>query len=249
MTTRSALIRWTAVVAMVGALVVAGSSAADAAGDKPKPATSGAPRGLLAAKTAVNVRINLRLATLAALKIAVNGATDLTGSDKSTLSGLVSSDATNLTALKTKTGAETTLAGVKADAVSMIDDYRIYLLVVPKVHFTIASDAETVDIAKLRTAHDKLATIASTLAKAGKDVSSEQAELADMASRLSAATSALSGKAEGLLAVAPSPDADAMKAAVAPVRTAVHDGRSDIKTAVADAAKASAGLKALTPSS
>jgi hypothetical protein len=199
--------------------------------------------GLTAWQKAVDARIDLRLATLSSLKIAISGATNLSSSDRSTLSALDASDISGLTALKTKTDAETTVAAVKADGRSMVVDYRIYMLVVPKVRFAIASDQETSVLAKLQSAHDKLASIATTLAGQGKDVGSEQAALADMAAKISAAGSTLSGKASGLLAVQPSPDASAMTAAVSPVRTAVHGARSDIKTALADAKTAAAGLK------
>jgi hypothetical protein len=233
-------VRVATATAMVGALVLAGATAASATGTTP-PARAGVAQW----KVAVDTRIDLRIKTLEALKIAIGGATDLSSGDRSTLAALDSSDLSGLTALETKTNIEATVAGVRADAKSMIDDYRIYMLVVPKVRFTIASDTETAVIAKLQSAHDKLAAIATQLAGQGKDTATVQAKLADLAAQLTAATSALDGKAAGLLGVAPSPDASAMTAAVAPVRTAVKSARADLKTAAADAKAAAAGLKAL----
>jgi hypothetical protein len=218
----------------------------------PAPASAGpagAPpknAGISAWKARVDTRIELRLKTLAALKIAIGGATNLTSSDKSTLSALVSGDISGLTTLKSKTDAETTVDAVKADGHSMVVDFRIYMLVVPKVRFTVASETETAAIARLRSVHDKLAALATQLAASGKDVSAEQAKLADAQSHLAAATSALDGKVAGLLGVAPSPDASAMKAAVSPVRTAVHTARADIKAALGDEKSVRNGLKALS---
>jgi hypothetical protein len=227
---------------MCAAIVVAAfPSIADAGAGKGLPKNA----GVSAWQHAVDIRIELRLKTLSALKIAISGATNLTSTDRSTLSGIAAHDISGLTALKARTDAETTVAAVKLDGRSMIDDFRIYMLVVPKVRFAIASDQETVVIAKLQTAHDKLASIATALAGQGKDVASEQGELSDLASQISTATSTLSGKASGLLAVQPSPDAAAMTSAVAPVRSAVRGARTDIKAGLADAKKAAAGLKAV----
>jgi hypothetical protein len=239
-TSNAKWIRRFAALSMCAAIVVAAFPSMAVAG-----AGQGLPKnaGLTAWQKAVDARIDLRLASLSALKIAISGATNLSSSDRSTLSALDASDISGLTALKTKTNAETTVAAVKADGHAMIVDYRIYMLVVPKVRFAIASDQEIAVLAKLQSAHDKLASIAATLSGQGKDVSSEQAELTDMAGKISAATSTLSGKASGLLAVQPSPDASTMTAAVAPVRTAVRGARADIKIALADAKTAAAGLK------
>ncbi len=205
-----------------------------------------APIGLPAAKLAVDTRIRLRLATLSALKIAVNGATDLTGGDKTTLATLIGSDTTGLTTLKTKVDAETTVAAVKADGRTMVVGYRVYMLVVPKVRFNIAADKETTNIARLKTAHDQLAALATRLAAKGKDTAAAQAKIDDMASKLAAATAALGNQAQTLLGVAPSPDPAAMKAAVAPVRAAVKGARGDIKDALADAKAARDALKTLS---
>ncbi len=235
-------IRVTAATAMVGALVLAGTTTADAAG---VGGTVPANATVTQWKAAVDVRIDLRLKTLDALKIAINGATNLSSGDKSTLAGLDSADVSGLQALRTKTDAETTIAGVRADAKSMIDDYRIYLLVVPKVRFTVASDTETATIAKLQSVHDKLAAISTQLAAQGKDTGAVNAKLSDLATQLASATSSINGLAAGLLAVQPSPDASAMQAAVAPVRAGVKSARSDLKTAAADAKSAAQGLKAL----
>jgi hypothetical protein len=67
-----------------------------------------------------------------------------------------------------------------------------------------------------------------------------------MAGKLNAATTALNGQVDALLAVDPSADAAAMRAAVSPVRTAVRGARDDIRAAILAARQARAGLKALS---
>src|SRR5215467_13174363 len=148
MTTRTTWARRLVLGAAAAAVLVAGAApAADAGSTRPSPPPPGAGPDVW--KAAVVARIDLRLATLSALRIAVNGATNLTGNDRSTLSTLVAGDVSGLTALRTRTNGETTIAGVKDDARSMIQDYRVYLLVVPKVRFSIAGDTEATVITNL----------------------------------------------------------------------------------------------------
>jgi hypothetical protein len=201
----------------------------------PALAASPAPQTVQAAKTLVDSRIDGRLHTLDALKTAIAGATNLTSAHRSTLSALISTDTTALTALRGKVDGETTLQAIRDDEHSMVVDYRIYMLVEPKVRFAIASDDETVSIGKLQDVKGKLATAIADAQRKGKDVSAEQLELTDLTNQVGAAQSALAGKVDTLLTVAPSSDAAAMTAAVNPVRAAVRAARTDIGKAVGDA--------------
>lgn len=194
-----------------------------------------APRSLPAEKAVALSRIDGRLHTLAALQTAVTAATNLTGGHRATLSGLVRADAAGLTALRAKMAAEQSVSAVRADEHSMVVDYRIYLLVVPKVRLTIASDVETAALAKLNGVSATLSKAIAAAAAKGKDVSAEKAELADLGSQAAAAQAVIAGKADALLTVAPGPDAAQLTAAVSPVRAAVRTGRQDLRKAVADA--------------
>jgi hypothetical protein len=185
------------------------------------PANAAGKPGLDAVKKVVTARLDGRLETLRALSTAVSGATRLTAGHKSSLNSIIDHDRSGLTALRTKVAGETTAAAVKADATSMVDDFRVFLLVVPQVHLVVAIDLETAAAAGLTRAGDKLT-------KAGKDIG-------DLHSEISAATAAINGEAGTLLAVKPSADATAMKGAVSPVRTAVRPARTHLKTARADA--------------
>lgn len=136
--------------------------------------------------------ITRRLASLNNLIAKINAATKLTTSDKASLSSEVNSEISGLTALKTKLDAETTLADAKTDAQQIYSDYRVYALVVPKVHLVkLADDIQTTDT-KLTTLAGKLQSRITTAQQAGKDVSLLQTELADMDSKISAAQGAAS---------------------------------------------------------
>jgi hypothetical protein len=219
---------WTAVTALGTAATLA--LTAGPAGAAPTPGA-----GLDAAKKVLTARIDGRLETLRALNVAIGGATHLSSAHKSSLQGIVDNDQSGLGALKTKVAGETTTTALKADATSMVDDYRIYVLATPQVHLVIAADLETTAGTELSQAADKLATAIDTAKKAGKDTIKAEADLADMRAQISASGTALSGKADAILAVKPGPDANAIHASVTPVRNAVHSSRGDLKKATQDA--------------
>lgn len=222
--------------AVAGSVQATQSGLVPAALTAPRALTAtAAPRTLPAVKAAAQARIDKRLHTLATLKTSIGDAKNLTDAHRTTLTSLVDSDTSGLTALRAKIDGEQTVEAVRADERSMVVDYRIYLLVAPKVRFTIASDAEAAAIESLRGVHNMLASAIAAAQAKGEDVSAEQSELTDLQHQIDAASAAIAGKADGLLAVTPSADASAMTAAVNPVRAAVRTARQDLRTAVADA--------------
>ncbi|MFI5907370.1 hypothetical protein [Dactylosporangium sp. NPDC051541] len=150
------------------------------------------------AKQAVSARIDKRLAALEQFDSTIGRAGQLTAAHKDTLTKLVADQRGGLTALKTKVQGETTAAALKADARSMVDDYRVFMLTGPKVRLTAAIDTE--------------------LAVAGK-----------LGAGADAVKQSLNGQADKLLAVKPGPDAEAIKAAVTPVRAAAKQAHTDLK--------------------
>ncbi len=201
------------------------------------PASAADPKGLDAARTAVTNRINLRLTALQKDTTVLGAAKNINADHKATLTALIGQDTSGLTGLKTKVAGETTVAAVKADAASMVNDYRIFMLVGPKTRLSSAGDAETAATAKLRTAHDKLADLVAKAKTAGKDTTTAEQELADMSAALDKATSSINGQVAAVLAVQPGPDATAIQAKVSAVRAALADARADLSTALADAKK------------
>jgi len=197
---------------------------------------------LEAAKKLATARIDGRLATLRALGTVVKAAQHLTAPHKATLTGLISTDQAGLTALKPKVDGETTLSGVRTDEQSMVNDYRVYLLVGPKVRLTIALDLESTAVQRLRQVADNLAAAIATAKQAGKDTTRAEAALADLRTQTDAANAAVTGEAESLLAIQPGPDANAIRGQVSPVRDAVRTARTDLRKALADAKAARAAL-------
>ncbi|MEU8003253.1 hypothetical protein AB0B66_19015 [Catellatospora sp. NPDC049111] len=187
------------------------------------------------AKKLTTVRIDGRLALLRAEGVAIRNAARLTDAHQAALQKIIDADIAGLTELRAKVATETTAEAVRADARSMVEDYRVYLLVRPQVHLTVAADVESAALARLRTLHDKLAQAVAAAKSAGKDVGDAEAKLAHLKSELDATESALSGLADDLLAVQPGPDAAAIKAKTAAARTDVRTARTHLRAAVADA--------------
>jgi hypothetical protein len=222
----------TAATAIAGVLLMAAPAAA-------------APDDLPALKAALTARLDLRLAALAKDTAAITAAKHLTDADKATLTSLISTDTTAMNSLKTKVAGETTATALRADATSMVDNYRIFILVGPKVRLTIAGDAEQAAIARLQTVHDKLADLVAKAKAAGKDTAAAEQSLADMAAAITKAQNGVSGQVAAVLAIQPGPDATAIKSKVATVRQSIGGTRASLKTAVADAKSVTSFLKSV----
>jgi hypothetical protein len=199
------------------------------------------PANLAKAQKTVTDGIDKRLETLKDLSGRLSDAKDVTAGDRSTLNALLASDTSGLTALRAKVLTETTVAAVRADGKSMIDDYRVYLLVAPKVHLVHVFDAETDAVAKLQKIHD---TLADKLAKnAAANTQANRDLLADMESALKAADTAVDGKDAATLALQPGPDGKAISASVHGLHDTAKQIREDLRKAVADAKQVRDALK------
>jgi hypothetical protein len=227
------------VTAATAALATAAATVALPA--QAQAAAKGADQSLSAAQALATARINGRLATLHALKLAVTDAAHLTGADRSALSTLIDSDLSGLTALHDKIPAETTVAAVRADDTAMVDDYRVYLLVAPKVHLANAFDIEAAAEAALQKVHDALA--AKVAAAPGGGTAGEKSQLADLQSQIQAAQQASAGQVSTLLAIQPGADATAIHNALSPLVSAAKTTRKDLLQARADAKQLRAELK------
>src|SRR5512139_3207678 len=206
------------------------------------PAHAADDAGNLAkAQKIVTDGIDKRLGSLQDMQSRLGAAKGVTDSDRATLTALLTDDTNGLTALKAKVGGETTVVAVRADGKSMIDDYRVYLLVGPKIHLTRALDAEADVAAKLQKVHDALAARLAKDPSVNTDGNKEL--LADMETQIQAAQSAISGQTQTLLAIKPGPDGKAITAAVKTVQEQAKGARGDLRKAVGDAKKVRDELK------
>ncbi len=202
-----------ATIALAGTLVAGAPALADST---PKP--------LATAKKVVTARIDKRLAALERFDATLGQAHQVQAGHRATLDKLIDDQTAGLTALRAKVAGETTAEAVKADAKSMVNDFRVFILTGPKVRLTAAIDTELVAAAKL----------------------DQRASVDD--AKIDAVRTELSGKVDALLAIHPGPDGDAIRAAVTSVRAAAKDARAHAaEVAAADKPAGSASGAACRP--
>ncbi len=191
-----------------------------------------------------NSEIARRLSTLNTLSSKISSAAKLSSDDQAALSSEVSSEITNLTALKTKLDADTTVADAKTDAQSIINDYRVYALVVPKVNLVKTADDQQAAEAKLTALATKLQTRITAAKTAGKNVTSLQNGLTTMNSQISSAQ-AISTKIESdVIGLQPS-DYNSDHSVLSGDRDQLKTAQSDVQDAVTSASTIVSGLKNL----
>ncbi len=188
--------------------------------------------------------ITRRQTSLSTLTTKITEATKLTSTDKTTLANEISAEVTGLTNLKTKLDAETTLAGVKADAASIVTDYRVYALIVPKVALVKAADDQQVTEAKLTALSTKLQTRITAGLTAGKNVAALQTQLTDLTAKVAAAQ-AVSSAIETKVAVLQPDDYNTDHTILSGDAAQLKTAHANNLAAVADAKAIIAGLKTL----
>jgi hypothetical protein len=165
-----------------------------------------AERPLDKVKTVVTARIDKRLAALKRFDTTLGKAARVQSAHRATLARLIDDQTAGLTALRTKVAGETTAAAVKADAQSMVNDFRVFILTGPKVRLTAAIDAELAVVDKLDDRSDV-----------------DQAKLKSV-------TTSVNGQVDKLLAIQPGPDGDAIRAQVRPIREAARSARTTLRS-------------------
>jgi hypothetical protein len=118
-----------------------------------------------------------RLTTLNGLSSDISSSTKLSAADKASLTTELNNEISGLTSLKTTLDASTTVATARTSAQSIFSDYRVYALVVPKIHLIKAADNQQLVEAKLATLETTLGTKVNSTTN-----SSLQGDLASMIS-------------------------------------------------------------------
>ena len=191
-----------------------------------------------------NSEIVRRLSTLNALSAKVSSATKLSSADQATLSGEISTEIDGLNSLKTKLDADTTVGDAKTDAQAIIDGYRVYALIVPKVSLVKTADDQQVAEGKLSTLSVKLQTRISAAQTAGKNVTSLQTELTTLNSKVSAAQAISSNIESAVVNLQPS-DYNSNHSVLSGDRDQLKTAQSDIQGALSTATTIITNLKNL----
>lgn len=157
-------------------------------------------------QTIINVgngEITRRLTTLNNLTTGINAAKYLTSSDKSSLLSELMTESGDLTSLQTKLDSETTVTAATTDDVSVITEYRVYVLVVPKVYIIISADDQQAAEAVLTTTANNFQSAITAAKNNGKDVTSLESELTALNSEISAAQAISSNMESSVIGLQP----------------------------------------------
>ncbi|HTB48503.1 MAG TPA: hypothetical protein VK712_00285 [Verrucomicrobiae bacterium] len=191
-----------------------------------------------------NGEIQRRLTTLGNLTSGVDAAQYLAASDKSSLSSEISTETSALTALQTKLDAETTVAGAATDDSNVITEYRVYVLVVPKVYIVIAADNQQVTEGVLSNMATGFQGVITADQKAGKNVTSLQSELSDLNGQVAAAKAISSAMETSVVGLQPT-DYNSDHTLLVGDYTKLQTAQSDNGTAINDANQLLTGLQSL----
>ena len=207
--------------------ITAGSAFSGAA----SAATSGS--GLTDVKARAAAAISARVTSLNSAITAVNNNKWLTSTDKSTALQTLNNDVSGLTALGQKIQGDTTLSQAVADYRTIFTGYRVYLLALPQIRLAAASDdLSTGVVPHLTDAQTRLQNLLNGKDQ-GKNSSSVQAAMADLAKQIQAITQETNGLSGAVLAYTPA-QYDANTTILRPARTAIQTARADAKTARQD---------------
>lgn len=196
---------------------------------------------LAAARAAAETALAGRATRLADLLRAVAGASALTATDRSALTTDLDNELSEVQGLQEKVLGETTCAEVAADARAMVVVYRVYVVVTPQVHLTIAADTESAIVNRLEGLEPAITARITAARQKGETVSSAQATFSDFESQVASAAQSSAGVKAEVLAVTPASypgcrqTFENARSALASGRTALKQAHADLHTLIDDA--------------
>ncbi len=238
------------ITAVAGASLAAPFAAAAAAHAEASTSPAGPVNADNATNRLANIKskgdseISRRLTTLNTLSSKISSYTKTSASDKQALTAEVTAEINGLTALKTKLDAETTVAAAASDVSSMVTEYRVYALLVPKVALIKTADDQQAVEAKLQAMASKLQTRITAAKTAGTDVTAMQASLDDLNAKVTAAVAISSSVEQKVLALQPN-DYNSDHTVLGGYRDQLKTAHSDNLAAYADAKSIVTALKNL----
>ncbi len=184
-------------------------------------------------KEKANREIDRRIAGLNRLIDLVNRIKRLTDSQKTDLTTQVQNQITSLQTLKTKIAADTDIATLRADVQSIVKDYRIYALFIPKIYI-IANADRLLDIANEMTQVAAKLQIRIDAAKAvGNDTGEMQKLLTDYTAKVADAKSQAQNAINTVLPLTPD-GYPGNKTTLMSARTMLQAARASLRTANKD---------------
>ena len=205
------------------------------------PGLAGAQVATLAeGKTLCDSAITKRLTDLAAARRLLDAATHVAASDRTALDGQIDSASGGLTTLKRTVDADTTLRQLRIDCRMIVTTYRVYLVLIPKVHMVVAADRVLAASAAL----NNVATLVQGKIAAGGGATpgGAQAALTDLIAKAAAAQATAGGIPGELLPLTAS-GYPGNRPTLLAARASLATAQTDLAAALADAKTIQAALR------
>ncbi|HXW33175.1 MAG TPA: hypothetical protein VEJ87_01260 [Acidimicrobiales bacterium] len=178
-----------------------------------------------------------RVSQLEDLTNRVNASSAVTSSDKATLlSKITGIELPGIEALQTEVRGETTCVALRADAHSMVFDYRVYLVMTPETDLVLATDRAAAIEARLVGLESTISGAIARLQATAGNLNGAQDAYADFEARVSAAEGLTDGQSASLLVLTPQgypANASTLHGARANLQTVRQDliaARADLNT-------------------
>ena len=195
-------------------------------------------------KSKGDAEINRRLTQLGKLTTQISDATKLSAANRATLTTQITNEVSGLQALETKLNGETTVAAADTDVQNIVLEYRVYVLITPKVWLVKVSDDELVIAGNLQVLATELSTRIQAAQTAGKNVTTLQTELADMNAKIAAAQSIANSINQAVINLQPT-DYNTSHTVLSGDATQLKTVHTDNEAAYTDAKNIVTGLKSL----
>jgi hypothetical protein len=186
-------------------------------------------------KSRADEEVDRRIAELNKLTTKISSLKKLSGAQQSAFTAAVQQDISDLTSLKTKIDADTDLVTMRADVKSIVDDYRVFALFVPKIHLLAASEIISETTGQFDALATKLQAQITELQTAGNDTTVLTSDLSEMQAKITDAKKQASSVTSTVTSLDPSGYPD-NKTILQSARTNIQTGRQDLAAARADSA-------------
>ena len=221
---------------LLAALLVFSIIPATALAQEPPAQTEdGGERFLENLKDRAEQAIETRLDTIERATEALVDAEHLTDDHERQLLHELSSSAAGLTELGREIEAAETIAEVWELIPRIFEDYRIYVVVVPKAHLVVVADTMAAVIDRIEVVEGSLQGAIDRLKEAGFDTSEAEEALAGMTESLRQAEALASAVPDSVLPVQPSDWPDPAQGVLEGAHSDLRSARSHIESAVRSA--------------
>lgn len=181
-----------------------------------------------------DAEIDRRITALSSLLTKINSMKKISASSKASFSSQIQAEIDSLNSLKTKIDADTDLTTLKTDLQSIVKEYRVYLLYLPKMRILVAAD-------RLGTAADNLTNYSATLSvkitqkeAEGQDVTSAKTQLTELNSKIADAKQMYQRAVDLVTPLSPT-DWPNNKTTLQEAQSDIKEGAADLRTAFNDA--------------